>query len=408
MNKYLASRMPLLTRRQTLLALLGSAVLPGCGGGTDVAGVSSGGTGSFTNGVIVGLGSIIVNGIRYDDSAAAVSNDSGSSANTSLKLGMVVTIKGSVITPASVQGGLATATASSIAYDSEWKGCIDAGSPNGNGRGFTMMGQTVNMLDSTVYEGTTQDQVATCRYVEVYGFLDLKGSLQATRVEALSSKPDRYRLSGLISELTATTFKLGTAVILYSNADERPSTLKEGQLVRVSLKTTQTTGGQWIATRVRVLDAASELSDDDKVELEGSVTAFTAGDTSFSVNGVPVNASLIGVPPGLKLGVRVEVKGLVVNGLVVASDIELEDEQTLRNQTYEFHGTISGLDTGNKTFVIRGYNVKYVESPSPKQTTFDLKGKTLTEIQDRAVKLEVKAQLDPSGQLVATKIEVDD
>lgn len=408
MNKTNPQRMPDFTRRQALLALLGSAVLPGCGGGTEVAGVSSGGTGSFTNGVIVGLGSIIVNGIRYDDSSAAVSTDSSASSNTALKLGMVVTIRGSAITPASVPGGLATATASSIAYDSEWKGPIDSGSPKGNGRGFTMLGQPVNVLDSTVYEGTTQEQFLTCRYVEVYGFLDLEsGSLQATRIEAISSKPERYRLSGLITELTTTTFKLGTAVIMYSNADERPSSLKEGQLVRVSLKTSQT-NGQWIATRVRVVDAASGLSNDDNVELEGSVTAYTTGDNTFSVNGVPVNASQIGVPQGLKLGVRVNVKGFVVDGVVQATGIEVEDDASLEDQEYEFHSTISGLDTSNKTFVIRGYNVKYVESPSPKQTRFELKGMTLTEIQDGAVKVEVKAQLDPSGQLVATKIEVDD
>jgi hypothetical protein len=368
---------------------------------------SSGGTGLFTNGVDRVSGSIIVNGIRYDDSTAAVSTD-----QRQLQHGAQAPAcrdhQGSPSTPASVPGGLATATASSIAYDSEWKGPVDSGSPNGNGRGFTMLGQPVNVLDSTVYEGTTQDQLAACRYVEVYGFLDLgSGSLQATRIEALSSRPERYRLSGLITELTATTFKLGTAVIMYSAADDLPSSLKEGQLVRVSLKTSQT-NGQWIATRVRLVDAASGLSNDDKVELEGSVTAYTTGGNTFSVNGVPVNASQIGVPQGLKLGVRVEVKGFVVDGVVQATGIEVEDDASLEDQAYEFHGTISGLDTSNKTFVIRGYNVKYVESPSPKQTVFELKGKTLTEIQDGAVKVEVKAQLDPSGQLVATKIEAGD
>ena len=67
---------PHLNRRQTLLALIGTALLPACGGGTDVAGVSSGGTGSFTSGTITGLGSVIVNGIRYEyDDTVSVTID---------------------------------------------------------------------------------------------------------------------------------------------------------------------------------------------------------------------------------------------------------------------------------------------------------------------------------------------
>ena len=47
--------------------------LSACGGGGDVAGVGQGGTGAFSVGPITGLGSIIVNGIRYDDSRASIS-----------------------------------------------------------------------------------------------------------------------------------------------------------------------------------------------------------------------------------------------------------------------------------------------------------------------------------------------
>ncbi len=63
---------PNFQRRTLLLGMVGTMVqLSGCGGGgSDVAGLSSGGTGSFTSGTISGLGSIIVNGIRYDDTNA--------------------------------------------------------------------------------------------------------------------------------------------------------------------------------------------------------------------------------------------------------------------------------------------------------------------------------------------------
>ncbi len=111
---------PHLSRRQAMLALIGTALLPACGGGTDVAGVSSGGTGSFTSGTITGLGSVIVNGIRYEyDDTVSVTIDGTPSTAAALQLGMVVRIQGSAITAPVTTGALATATATSIAYGSE-------------------------------------------------------------------------------------------------------------------------------------------------------------------------------------------------------------------------------------------------------------------------------------------------
>ena len=58
-------------RRRALGALAAAGVVAaGCGGGTDVAGVGSGGTGAptpvFASGPITGFGSVIVDGIRFD------------------------------------------------------------------------------------------------------------------------------------------------------------------------------------------------------------------------------------------------------------------------------------------------------------------------------------------------------
>ena len=85
--------------RSLLALVLVAAVAVGCGGGggsTSVAGVGSGGTGSFTSGPITGFGSIIVNGIRFDESAASASgsikdDDGVVGSSGSLKLGMVST-----------------------------------------------------------------------------------------------------------------------------------------------------------------------------------------------------------------------------------------------------------------------------------------------------------------------------
>ena len=101
----------LLTARFTRRAVLGTLAAVGlaaCGGGGD--GIDSGGTGgaptqqSFTNGSITGFGSIIVNGVRFDDSQAVIVDDEGRSRGRGdLALGMVVDIDAGAIATDAVE-----------------------------------------------------------------------------------------------------------------------------------------------------------------------------------------------------------------------------------------------------------------------------------------------------------------
>jgi hypothetical protein len=190
---------------------------------------------------------------------------------------------------------------------------------------------------------------------------------------------------------------LGTARIQQGSATEKPAGLQNGQLVRVDLATAPTAGA-WVATRIVSADYSSELEDDDEAEIEGSVTAFASA-AAFHVNGIAVDASRIAVPAGLALGARVKVEGSIRSGSVIATSLEIEDEEELEAQEYEFHGTVSALDTTARAFAIRGYTVHYDDN-----TSFELHGLTWTD----GVKAEVKALQNPSGQLVATKVEADD
>ena len=82
------------THRACVAALLALSTLAGCGAG-DPQMVRTGGTGapkstSVTVGVIEGLGSIVVNGIRYDETGARVTIDGVPDRPVSeLRLGMV-------------------------------------------------------------------------------------------------------------------------------------------------------------------------------------------------------------------------------------------------------------------------------------------------------------------------------
>ena len=75
------------------------------------------------------------------------------------------------------------------------------------------------------------------------------------------------------------------------------------------------------------LDDSDDRDDDNANpnELEGRVTAYTSP-TSFSVDGIPVDASA--APRALSVGMRVEVHGTMANGVLVASRVEIEDDES--------------------------------------------------------------------------------
>lgn len=383
-------------RRQALATIIATALLPACGGGTDVAGVSSGGTGSFTTGTITGLGSVIVNGIRYDDRAATISLNGASSDASALQLGMVVRIQGSPVAASATPGGLGTATADTIACVSEWKGMVSAVNTTATPKTFALLGQTVQVLATTVFDDGGLTDLQPNRLVEVYGFVDPSdNSLTATRVE-FKTALDRYRLSGTVRNPTDRSFQLGTATIAYPSASQ----LSNGQLVRVELATSVNGLGQWVAIDVKREDFSHQLDDDDEAEIEGTITAFTSP-TAFSVSGIPVDASGMTPPSGLALGVRVEVKGRVLNRVVRATHIEVEDDRDIESRPYEFHGTVSAIDTMARTFTVRGYTLHYDDA-----TVFQLHGATWNA--SLTTRIEAKAKLQPNGELLATEVETED
>ena len=350
------------TRRQGLLALVGGvAALSGCGGGggdigSGSASVGSGGTGSFSSGAITGFGSIIVNGVRFDDSQARITDDDGTVHNSAdLKLGMVVSIVASGVTTA------ATASASSITFGSELRGPIDSITA----QSLVVLGQTVSVGANTVFDGGIVGGLAGLsvgQIIEVHGFVDpATNQILATRIEREASAAT-LKLQGQVQALntTAETFTLGTTTVSYAGVADSalPSNLANGLLVRVVLSPAPATGTR---TALRVRAVARRVEDHGEAELEGTVTAFTST-SSFSVNGVAVDGSRAAFPDGttaLRLGARVEVKGSITNGVLMATEVEIENENEVENQEFELHGTVSNLNVTIKNFLVRGVTVSF-------------------------------------------------
>lgn len=352
----------LCTRRTALIGMAGAiAEIAGCGGGgTGIAGLSSGGTGSFTSGTITGFGSIIVNGIRYNnDTATVLTSDDSVPSNPALQLGMVVHIEGSSVTPASSPTGLPMATAYRITYGSEWIGPVS----NRAATNFEILGHTVDVLSSTLFGGAVQQfsDLTDTHFVEIYGYVDqVDGHIQASRIDASTVQPSAYKLSGAITQINQVsgTANLGQTAISWSVPAALPSGLSSGDFVRVVLNPSPV-GAVWTATRIQLVSSPlSRLSADHEYEAEihGSITAYQSS-ANFIVNGIPVNATAAQITGTLAVGVQVEVEGNIRSGQLVATKVAIKTASQVETKEFEFYGVVSNVT--DDTFIVRGETFYY-------------------------------------------------
>lgn len=344
-----------------------AAALVACGGGGSTGSTAPEARSAFASGPITGFGSIIVNGVRFDDSSASVSDDDGTSRSRSdLRLGMMTEVISSGIT--SDDSG-SRSTARSIRFGSEIVGPVT--SVAADGKSLVVLGQTVLISTTTLFDDSLRGGLAGIvpgtSIVEVHGLFDATtGAYTATRIEPESS-PRQYKLRGAVSDIdkTARTFRVGggTETISYANiAASVTSALDNGLIVRVKLQTTQV-DGKWVATQVE--SGVRRLDDHDETEIKGNITASTfAVDKKFSVNGLPVDATGASFPKGtagIVLGARVEIKGSTANGIILATRVKPESNDDDSTETYELHGSISAFDATAKTFLLRGVTVSFAE-----------------------------------------------
>ena len=394
---------PWATVTTALVAAVAAVACGGGGVGTEVTGAEQR---SFSTGRISGLGSIIVNGVRFDDSTARIVDDDGEGRTRGdLKLGMVVNVKGG----ARVNGataGESTAIASNIEFGSEVKGLVQsidlaAGT-------LSVIGQSIKVDAGTVFEGFPSGlaSVQPGHRVEIYAFFD-SGSrtYQATRIEREDAL-DAFKLHGDLASLNTNTktFVIGGATIGYSRipAAELPA-LSNGIRVRVKLEVAQE-NGLYVATKIRTI--GPNIEDLTEAEIEGVVTDF-ASLASFKVNGVAVNAggmSVVfkdGISSQVSNGVRVEVEGSMQNNVLVARKVELEqDGPDGDDASIELYGTLDSVDAKSKSFALRGVVVTYDTG-----TLFENGGPASLIVN---AKVEVKGKLVNGGTLIiATRVKFE-
>jgi len=380
------TRKPLISSLQlTLATTLGAAaLLAACGGGgggnsSDAlpAAVTPAAAVSYAQGVVAGFGSVIVGGVRYDDSKATVVDaDDNALPVTKLGLGSMVLVDAGKVDRLSN-----TAAATRFRLADEVLGKV--ASVDTAAQTLTVLGQTVVVNASTVFDSSITSGLTAAlvgAVVEVHGTADATtGRITATRIEAAATATS-YHLRGKVAALdsAAKTFKIGGASISYAGlaAADVPANLANADTVRVKLATVQS-GSNWVATALRS-DKRLPTSNTDS-HIEGAISAYTSS-AAFEIGGVKVDASAATFPDGssgIVLGARVEVTGtLNTSGALMATQVELDDKPSAGDQRpLELHGALSALDATAKTFLLRTVTVSYGGSVSYKNgSAADLAG----------------------------------
>ena len=286
--------------------------------------VRSGGTGApskvaVASGPITGLGGIVVNGVRFDESGAEVTiNGAANQPVSALVLGMVVEVRGE-IDPVARTGKASTVVAASLV-----SGPVAA--VNAAAGEMMVLGQRVEVFADTALQGASSlAGVRTGDLVNVFGFWDyFAGHVDATRIEIVPAIATAT-IIGKVGEVTGTRFKMGALVV--ETAGAAVSGLDGGIVTGRYVEAKGVLDG---AGMLRAASVAGRVEFDPVegalTEIEGYVTDF-AGVAGFRVLGLPVNgtdARLGGAASSLANGALVEVEGRIVQGVLVATLVDVK------------------------------------------------------------------------------------
>lgn len=344
-------------------------------------------------GVVSGLGSVIVNGIRFDDGTARVVDDDGTPRSTAdIRLGMTVAIASGPVTPPSGDApGQATATR--ITYGSSVAGRVTARNLVSTPPTLTVAGQTVLVPAGTVIVGSTTgvNGISTSDLIEVHALADPATQRYfATRIERRTDLSECKVVGTALGVDTALkAFVLGGLTVDYTGASV--AGLTEGARVQVKLALNSADNSCTnLATRVTALSPTT--TEGARTTLEGHISDYTSN-ASFKINGIPVQAS--STVGGLGNGVRVLAEGLVQSGVLVATQIAVRNP--LASRDVRLFGTGSTVDPLNQTVTLRGVTVLYA-------TALFENGASLSSLDDGS-RLDVQGQFESNGQrLIATRV----
>ncbi len=353
--------------RNRIFTVLGTLLLgAGCGGGGGGDGASDGGTdpgggidrGGITIalGPISGFGSVIVNGVRYSTSAAAITVNGQPGDESELRVGQIVRVEGRL------DSGGTTGTATRVSYSSEVEGPVQ--SVDLAARRLVVLGQVVQVgADTSFDDGIVPRSLEGLRagdQVEVSGLVRADGHIDATRIERRIGTGE-LELRGLVSSVdsAARRFGIGSQVVDYSAA--LVEGFPTGQPVngdRVEVKGALDASAVLRATRIERKDSGLSGEPGHEGDLEGLVTRFSSA-VDFDVAGQRVTTTGAtryegGTAADLALNARVEVEGQIDSaGRLVAAKVEFR-----RASNLELAGPVDSVEVNLSRFSMLGLTVR--------------------------------------------------
>ncbi len=390
------------------VALAALIVLGACGGGS----ISTTGMNAMqmvaTSGTITAFGSVFVNGVRYDVSAAALKKNGLSVTQSDLAVGEVALVQGRQ----DLQAG--QGEAASVDVEDDVVGPVAAIDAVANQ--LTVLGQTVDVTANTSFGAGISPAdltgLAIGDAIEVSGFPGTGGVISATRIgRAEANEP--LQVLGTVAGLNATphTFMINGLTVDYSTAmlsGFSAGLPANGDLVVARGTVFDAVAVMLTATTVhRAETDPRDVADGGHVEQEGLITRFASA-TDFDVGGVKVTTTATtqfkgGTAADLALNVRVEVRGMLdANGVLVADRIEIE-----RVAAIELAATATAVDASNNTLTLLGVtvtvdaNTRYEDESSAQVQLFTLAN---VNVGDR---VEIRGYENPagSGNVLASRLE---
>ncbi|MGC8120146.1 DUF5666 domain-containing protein [Marinobacter sp. VGCF2001] len=377
----------------------------GGGGGVSVADGGIRGTGSSV-GPVSGFGSVFVNGIEFftdDIRNRSVTSNDGVNTESDLEKGMILRVEG-------VWDDDLTGTAQALNYDDTFRGPISAVEMDAETgvQTLTILGQTVVVDRRTVMRlGAYADLAALVGQpdnVRISAWHTGDG-YRASFIGVLADLPDNWvEVEGKVSLVNGQLQVNGQSVQLSDNAqyfnDLEPDELV-GEFVEFE---GELNGESVLAQTVRLSDDRRRVLEveDGEAEISGPLTAPDLVAKSFRVNGVQVQYSDATdfedfSVDTLSNGVLIEVEGEFRNGILLAEDVELLEEDA------EIEATVTSDNSDANTLIVGGVKVH-------------INGRTLIDLEDSGVKsvyeaaaleIEGRERIDDQNQPFIEAVSID-
>jgi hypothetical protein len=318
----------ILLRVRVALVLIGLGFSEFVASGGGITGTG----GEMTSSGVMTEGSVILNGVHFDDSAAVITDDRGRNA-AQLANGMKIRLRGR--SADNVNG-----VAELIDVENELRAPILSINVSALPLSFVAAGLTVLVDSETVFAKVANfAALAVGMRVEVHGLRDAAGFLHASRVERVGAGQGADELRGKVSALNPilSTFLLnGNIIVNYAAAAFGPAgasaaSLANGALVEV--RGGNLAGIVFIATEVDIED----LEDDafrgrvgEQQDVEGFVTGFTAHPGTFRVDGRTVSTTASTLFVGGTAADLVNNAKVEADGVIDATDVLAAGKITFR------------------------------------------------------------------------------